>query len=89
MAADLVDLRAVRSFISGTWNGGGNDQTYAGQDGNVNNPTRQFQTVGANGSVAVEGAPLSNTQTGAVLKNPLILIAGAALLAFVLLRKGA
>lgn len=86
---DLVDLRAVRSFISGTWNGGGNDQTYAGQDATANNPTRQYQTVGANGSVGVEGSPLSNTQTGAILKNPLILIAGVALVAFILLRKGA
>lgn len=86
--ADLIDLRAVRSFISGTWNGGGNDQTYAGQDNMVDNPSRQYQTVGANGSVGVEGSPVSNAQTSAILSSPMLLIGGLALVALFLLRKG-
>lgn len=86
--ADLTDLRAVRSFISGTWNGGGNDQSYAYQDGQAVNPTRTYQSLGPNGAVGVEGAPISTNQTTSILTSPMVLILGAVLVGFLVLRKG-
>ena len=85
---DTTDLRAVRSFISGTWNGGGSDQSYAGQDFTAVNPTRSYQTIGPNGAVAVEGAPVSSAQTTAQLFSPTnLVLLGLAVAAFFVLRK--
>lgn len=83
------DLRALRSFVQGTWNGGGADQTYAGQDGYAVNPTRMYQSIGPNGAVGVEGAPVSTQQTTASVFSvqTLAIIGVVAAVGFFLLKK--
>lgn len=65
--------RSFISFLSGAF--GVNDQTYAGQDGYAYNQPGQYQTIGVNGSVGIEGQPYSTAQAGAVVMSPLVLIA--------------
>lgn len=76
--------RTARMFLATLQSALGNDQTYAGQDGNAVNYPRQYQTIGTNGAVGVEGAPISNAQSKAVALSPGMMILGALALYFVL-----
>lgn len=73
--------RLFVSLISGLT--GVNDQTYAGQDGYAVNQPRQYQTVGINGAVGIEGTNVSNRQSGMMTVSPvMLLVIGAGLLFF-------
>lgn len=77
-------LRTVRQFISGLYSSG-SDQTYAGQDAYAVNQPYQYQTIGSNGAVAVEGAAVSNAQTAAKIGSPLVIL-GVVVVAYLLLK---
>lgn len=87
VAAQQDTNRTARMFLAALQSSLGNDQTYAQQDGNAVNLPRQYQTIGINGAVGVEGAPISNAQGKAVAMSPGILLLGALVLFFVL-KKG-
>lgn len=87
IAAQQDDLRTKRNFISlmgGFLNA--NDTSTAGQDAWASNGTSQYQTIGINGVVGVEGTSASNLNQPIIKMSPmmLLLIAGAA---FFFLRK--
>lgn len=84
-AADY--LRTVRSFIGATYSNN-SDQTYAGTDGTAFNPPAQYQSIGPGGAVGVEGKPISNAQTGALVMSAPVLIIGALVVAWLVFRKG-
>jgi hypothetical protein len=72
------EQRTGRLFLSAIGSAMGiNDQSYAGQDGYVVNYPRQYQAIGINGAIGVEGAPISNAQGGLRNMSPLVLLAGA------------
>jgi hypothetical protein len=75
--AQQDSLRTQRAFVSFLSSAFGLDQTYAGQDGYATNYPRGYQVLGPNGAVGVEGAPISNTQTRAIVLSPGMLILGA------------
>lgn len=78
-------LRTVRNFLS-LLSGAVNDQSWPDQDAVAASPTGQFSTQGPNG-VTVEGQPITLTGPGASLSvSPAILLALAALAAYVLLK---
>ena len=56
--------RAWRMFVGLAGLYLGDDQTAAGSDGLIYNPTGQFQIASPNGSVSVVGKPISNLQGG-------------------------
>lgn len=86
LVAQQDDLRARRSFISFLSGAlGVQDQTYAGQDGMAVNQPRQYQTIGLNGSVGVEGTSTNNTQVTASFSLPMLIMIAAGLF-FVLKR---
>lgn len=88
LIAQQDELRTKRSFIGFISTAlGVNDQTYAGQDGTAVNLPRQYQTIGVNGSVGVEGAPISNAQPSALMMSPGILILIGLGIAFLVLKK--
>lgn len=76
----------LRQFVGGI-NSALNDQTYAGTDGYVGNPSGGFLAVGPYGS-SVEGQPISVSQAGGVTVSPsfTLILLGAA--AFWLLTRG-
>jgi hypothetical protein len=77
-------LVTLRQFVGGL-NSALNDQSYAGYDGYAYNPSGQFRTLGPNGA-AVEGQPVTMTQSGSVTLSPgAILLVGGALLLVVFL----
>lgn len=68
-------LRPLRQFISALNTSLSSDQSYAGVDGNVNNPPRQFQVVGPTGT-SVEGQPIKLTGDGALTISPALVLVG-------------
>ena len=79
------ELRPLRQFMS-LMGGLTGDQTYAGMDTYPVNPTGQFTTVGPYGS-RVEGQPIvTYSPTAGVTMAPVLLLAGLAVAAFVLLK---
>lgn len=62
-----------------------NDQSYLGQDGYAVNYPGQFQAVGINGAVGVEGRPVSNVQGGIrnMSTGTVLLLGGLFYLAFI------
>lgn len=81
--------RTQRSFISLLAAGlGVSDQSYAGEDGSAVNNPGQYQAINPRtGAVGVEGQPISSIQRGVLLSSPLVLVAGAVLVAWLVLRK--
>lgn len=76
-------LIALRQFV-GAFAGAFNDQSYAGADGVVWNPTGQFPVYGPY-TASVEGQPITITQAGGLQVSPqvmLILLGAAAVLFF-------
>lgn len=81
------ELRTKRAFVSFLSSAFGLDQTYAGQDGYATNYPRQYQSIGLNGAVGVEGAPISNSQTRAIVFSPGVLILAALAVGVFVLRR--
>lgn len=82
------ELRTKRSFVSFLAASMGlGDQAYAGQDGYAVNPPRRYQTIGINGTVGVEGAPISSAQPAAVLLSPGVLLLAAVAIGYLVLKK--
>lgn len=79
--------RTGRAFISFLSTAMGVDQSYAGQDGYAVNYPRQYQTIGPNGLVGVEGTARSNGQVSALMASPLVLLAVGGLVAYLVLKK--
>ena len=85
LAAQQDAQRTPRLFLAAISSAMGiDDQTYVGQDGSVVNYPRQYQTIGMNGAVGVEGASISNTQSKAIALSPGMLLLGAAVLYLIL-----
>lgn len=81
------EQRTARAFVGFFNSMFANDQSLAGADGYAVNLPRQYQTIGPNGLVGVEGTSLSNGQKSvSVTASPLVLIALAAA-AFYFLKK--
>lgn len=74
------EQRTARAFVSFLSTAFGVEQSTAGQDGNIYNAPRQYQSIGPNG-VGVEGYPVSTTQSGAVVLSPGLLLLAAGLAA--------
>jgi hypothetical protein len=72
--------RTGRLFLAAIGSAMGiNDQSYLGQDSYAVNFPGQYQTIGMNGAIGVEGRPISNAQrTGTVAGIPvgLLLVIG-------------
>lgn len=79
--------RTGRLFLAAIGSAMGiNDQSYLGQDGYAVNYPGQYQTIGMNGAIGVEGRPVSNVQrsnTVAGVPVGLLLVVGL----FFLLKK--
>lgn len=87
LVAQQDDLRTQRAFVSFLSTAFGLDQTYAGQDGYAANYPRQYQSIGIGGAVGVEGAPISNLQTRAIILSPGMLILGAIVVGILVMDK--
>lgn len=81
------EQRTARSFISFLSTAMGVDQTYASQDGYAVNMPRQYQSIGPNGLVGVEGTSRSSGQMQSLISSPVVLLALAAAVAFLVLKK--
>lgn len=86
LIAEQDALRTKRAFISFLSTAFGVDQSMPGQDGYAANYPRQYQVVGQNGAVGVEGAPISNLQVGTLLRSPVVLLLGGAFVAYLVLK---
>lgn len=62
------------------------DQNYQGEDGYAVNYPGQYQAIGINGAVGVEGRPVSNAQGTRLSVGTVLLLGGLFYLAFI--RKG-
>lgn len=81
--------RTGRLFLAAIGSAMGiNDQSYLGQDGYAVNYPGQYQTIGMNGAIGVEGRPVSNVQGGIrnMSTGTLLILGGLFYLAFI--RKG-
>lgn len=86
LIAEQDALRTKRAFISFLSTAFGVDQSLPTQDSYSANYPRQYQTIGLNGAVGVEGAPISNQQAGALLRSPLVLLLGGAAVAYLVMK---
>ncbi|MBN8506133.1 MAG: hypothetical protein J0L58_16840 [Burkholderiales bacterium] len=87
LAAAQDNLRPLRNFV-GFLSGAVNDQSWAGSDGYAVSPPGQFYSQTAAGGVAIEGRPALLVAPGGQQGGipPLFLLAGAALVAYLLLK---
>ena len=80
------ELRPYRQFMSLMAGLGVGDQSYTGMDTYGANPTGQFVSVGPY-ATAVEGQPIvSYSPTAGVTMAPILLLLGAAAVAFLVLK---
>ena len=76
--------RTGRLFLAAIGSAMGiNDQSYLGQDGYAVNYPGQYQAIGMNGAIGVEGRPVSNVQTGSLSTGTLLVLGGLFYLVFV------
>ena len=87
LIAQQDDQRTKRAFIGFLSSALGMDQSYSGQDSQAVNVPRQYQTIGLNGAVGVEGAAVSSAQRQAVMLSPTVLILGALVVGYLVLKK--
>lgn len=70
----------------------GNDQTYAGQDGQPYQTAGQFSIANPDGTISAMGVPKSNQQRGGASAAPgglnMAYVAAAAVIAYVLFKRG-
>lgn len=79
--------RTKRLFLSFVSDLVGGDQSLAGADGQAVNPPRQYQSVGPDGAIGIEGTSVSNRQGGGVtLSAGMLLLIGVGL--YFYLQKG-
>lgn len=80
-------LRPVRQFIQ-LLSGIASDQSYAGEDGRLWNPANQFRVLGPQGT-AVEGRAVivGTTAGGGLVLSPGLVLIGAGLAAWLLLKR--
>lgn len=87
MALNDQELWTARNFIGALAQVVNPDQSYANQDENTYNPTRQYTVIGPNGN-GLEGGTGRMFGGGGMMISPVVLILGAAAAAFFLLKKG-
>lgn len=88
LIAEQDKQRTVRSFIGVLAGAFGADQSYGTEDGYSASNPGGYQAIGVNGAWGLQGQPISNLQTGAVVLSPgFLMLAGLAAVVFLAMKK--